>query len=146
MAQCVPGVYYTESQLSHEYVGDGTAQNFWMDDSYFTYALPLIFPIWRNHSSRTDIYISSNGYVDLSPYSDMGTSWILSLNWQQINGLPLLDRLVTYGGAQAGEDVYITENTDNLVIRWVAETWNYDNRAPVNVELVLFKTVVLNSL
>jgi hypothetical protein len=135
----VKGDYYTESQLPHEYVGNGTAQNFWVDDDYITYSLPFDFPYFgETIPAGTDIFISSNGFVDLSPDSNHydWTNSISELAGSKRITLCWID-LVTYGSAQPGEDVYITENTDNLVIRWVAESLYYSE--PVNVELVLFK-------
>ncbi len=135
----VPGDYYTESQLAHEYVGDGRPQDFWDDDNYITYSLPFDFPYFgETIPAGTEIFISSNGYVDLSPDSD---HWDYENSTAKLVGnkriAPCWIDLITYGGAQAGEDVYITENNDNLVIRWAAEIW--DLGAPVNVELVLFR-------
>ncbi len=134
-----PGDYYTESQLPHEYEGGGRAQDFWDDDNYITYSLPFDFPYFgETIPAGTEIFISSNGYVDLSPDSDP-SDWENSTAKLAGNKriAPCWIDLLTDGSAQAGEDVYITENTDNLVIRWVAETYYLET--PVNFELVLFQ-------
>ena len=134
-----PGDYYTESQLPHEYVGHGRAQEFWEDDWYITYSLPFDFPYFgETIPAGTEIFISSNGYVDLSPDSDH-SDWENSTAKLAGNKriAPCWIDLLTDGIAQAGEDVYITENTDNLVIRWAAEIYYFE--APVNFELVLFQ-------
>jgi hypothetical protein len=135
----VPGDYYTESQLSHQYVGSGTAQGFQEDDDYITYSLPFDFPYFgETIPAGTDIYISSNGYVDFSASSNhwdcINTTSKLAANKRIA---PCWADLRTDGTAQPGEDVYITENVDNLVIRWTAET--FGDAEPVNVELVLFQ-------
>ncbi len=131
--------YYTESQISHEYLGGGTAQGFYADDGYITYALPFDFPYFgETISTGSTIYISSNGYVDLSSgssHTDYSNSTAELAANQRI--APCWGDLTLDGSAQAGEDVYITENAESLVVRWVAET--YGDAAAVNFELVLYQ-------
>lgn len=132
-----PGNYYNESQIDNAFAGGGAAQGLFTDDYYITYTFPFDFPYFGEMiPAGSSIYISSNGFVDFdasSDHSDPGNS-ITSLAANKRIAVLWAD-LYTAGSAQAGEDVYITENTDNIVIRWAAETlWTAE---PVNFELEL---------
>lgn len=131
--------YYTESQINHEYVGEGAAFGLQADDDYISYLLPFDFPFFGEIIPTNNfIYISSNGYVDFSPDSNhadyANSSAKLAANKRIA---PCWADLKTNGSVQEGEDVYICESMDNLVIRWVAET--YGDAEPVNFELVLYR-------
>jgi len=128
--------YCSESQISNAFIGGGTAQGFQADDGAITYTLPFDFRYFTETiPAGSDIYISSNGYVDFDAGSDHddfdNSTSKLSANKRIA---PCWADLTTEG---SGHDVYITENTDNLVIRWAAET--YGDAEPVNFELVLYK-------
>jgi len=139
----VPGRYYKEKSVGQAFVGGGTAQDFHADDHCFDYSLPFDFPFF-DETITEYIVISSNGYISLG--SDAPCYyWPYSIDYQNSSaGLfnstmiaPCWTDLKTNGSAQPGEDIYITENADNVVIRWVAET--YGEGEPVDVEAVLFK-------
>jgi len=127
---------YVESQIELEYFGGGTAQGFQTSNGYFAYALPFDFTYFgETIPAGTEIYICDNGYINFeSAYSESYNSDYYLINRKRI--APLFESLRTDGAAQEGEDVYITENPDNLIIRWVAETYSYVE--PVNFELVLY--------
>jgi hypothetical protein len=131
--------FYSESQISNAFAGGGTAQGFRKDDAYMTYTLPFDFRYFAETiPAGSTIYISSNGYVDFdssSKHDDFDNRVSALASNKRI--APCWADLTTDGSAQAGEDVYITENADNLVIRWVAQT--YGDSEPVNFEAVLFK-------
>jgi uncharacterized repeat protein (TIGR02543 family) len=128
--------YYTRSEISHEYLGGGIAWNFHYDEASRTYNLPFDFPFFgETIPEGTLIYVCSNGYVDFNGFNiDYSNSGLELANNKRI--APCWIDLKTDGSAQSGEDVYITENADSLVIRWVAQT--YYGAVPVNVELVLY--------
>lgn len=141
--------FYTPSQTTNDFIGGGTAQNIQEDDDYRTYPLPFDFPYFGEFiPAGTDLYISTNGYVDFeNPSSDWSNSLSELANNKRI--AVCWTDLTTDGVAQAGEDIYIaqniasiarnisaTRNPDDLVICWVAETLFGGD--PVNVELVLF--------
>ena len=131
-----PRSYYTESQIPQEYIGGGIAQNFHANDDVMTYALPFDFPYFGEIiPAGTDIYICSNGYVDFAVPAT-GSSFPASELVSNKRIAPLSVDLTTNGSAQVNEDIYITENPGNLIIRWVAEI-DY-HKDPVNVELILY--------
>lgn len=131
-----PRSYYTESQILQEYIGGGTAQNFHANDDVMTYTLPFDFPYFgETIPAGTDIYICSNGYVDFVVPAT-GFSYPASELVSNKRIVPFSTNLSTNGSAQANEDIYITENPSNLIIRWLAEIDYY--RDPVNVELILY--------
>jgi hypothetical protein len=130
--------YYSESVIGHDYFGEGSARNFQKDDDYMTFGLPFDFPYFGTIiQADTDIYISSNGYIDFDSNSShidhTNTSSELISNKRIA---PCWADLSTDGSAQRGEDIYITSNPGFLAIRWVAET--YGDQKPVNFEVVLF--------
>lgn len=130
--------YYTETLIGHDYFGEGTAQNFQKDDDYMTVELPFDFPYFGTViPADTDIYIGSNGYIDLdanSSHTDYSnTTSELTANKRIA---PCWADLTTDGSAQQGEDIYIISNPGFLAVRWVAET--YGDEEPVNFEVVLF--------
>ena len=134
----IQGDYYAESQITNAFAGAGTAQGFQRDDAFTTYTLPFDFPYFKETiSAGSTIYISSNGYVDFDNTGDH-TDYDNTISKLAANKriAPCWADLLTDGSAQTGEDVYITANGSNLVIRWVAET--YEDGEPVNFELVLF--------
>jgi len=125
--------YYTEGQIPHTYQGGGMAQDSYSEYGYFTYPLPFDFPYFGEIiPAGTSITISSQGFIDFPGESD--PYWLNIFQGKRI--APCMTGLSIDGSAQANEGVYITENTDNLVIRWAAEA---HNAIPVNFEAVLFK-------
>jgi len=132
----VPDSYYVETQIPNDFLGGGTAQGLNGDDSYMTYSLPFDFNYFGDLiTAGTNIYICTNGFVDLdAPSTDYSNTVVELITNKRI--APLWEDLRTNGSAQTGEDIYITENPGSLAIRWVAET--YSNDHPVNFELVLY--------
>lgn len=127
--------YYSESQISNAFAGGGTAQNFHLDDGYMTYTLPIDIRYFAETiPAGSTIYISSNGYIDFdasSTHNDFeNTTSKLAANKRIA---PCWADLTTEGSG----DVYITENADNIVIRWAGET--YGDAEPVNFEAVLYQ-------
>lgn len=127
--------FYTESQISNEFTGGGTAQGWRADDGAWSYTLPFDLTYFgQTYPAGTPIYISSNGYIDLVERSafcynneDRLASRILIA--------PMFLDLMTNGTAQAGEDIYIASDGSRVIIRWCAETFSYAQ--PVNFEVVL---------
>jgi len=139
----VPGHYYKEKSVEQAYIGVGIAQDFHDDDYCFGYSLPFPFPFF-DKTIYEPIVIHSNGYISLGRDAYC-YYWPYDIDYQNssaglFNGTmiaPCWTDLITYGSAQPGEDVYITENADHVIIRWVAET--YGEGEPVDFEAVLFK-------
>jgi len=124
--------YYSQDLIGKVFHGGGMAQGFQSAYDSFAYPLPFDFPYFGEIiPAGTPIYISSQGFIDLAG----DHQWCCSSTEKQI--APCMAELRTDGSAQANEDIYITENPDNLVIRWAAET-PYEE-VPVNVELVLYR-------
>lgn len=127
--------YYTEHKISHQFIGGGTEQQFYEDDDSMSFALPFDFPYFgETIPAGTEIYICSNGFVDLGHFS----SDYLNLGYELIRNkriAPLwLDLVISFW--TEGHDIYITSNPDNLVIRWAAKTCSAGG--PVNFELILY--------
>jgi len=129
--------FYAPSQIPHEYAGGGTAQNFHQDDSNLYHSLPFAFPYFGQVISAGSVFtICSNGFISFgSSSTDYYNSGSELVNKKRI--APLWTDLRTDCSAQPDEDIYITENADNLIIRWVAETYGYGD--PVNFELILYE-------
>lgn len=128
------GVSYTESLTANEYVGAGTAQNWRADDQSWLYNLP--FPFKFYDTTRTTVYVSSNGFLDfVSNSADYQNTTALLRSRVMIAGL--FDDIVTNGAAQPGEDIYIYQpDTHSVVFRWVGQT--YTGAYPVNFEIRLY--------
>ena len=130
-----PDSYYTESLITNEFIGGGVAQDVHADDSAITYSLPFDFPYFGEViPAGTDIYICTNGFVDLDSYSTDFSNTVAELIVNK-RIAAFWEDLVTNGTAQADEDIYILEDPDYLAIRWIAETLSSDR--PVNFELVM---------
>jgi len=126
--------YYTESLISNEFAGGGTPKNWRADDSWWSYNLPFSFPFYGTNYST--IYVSSNGYIDfISGSSDFTNSTEELIG--NVRVAPMWIDLITNGSAQSGEDIYITETTNYVIIRWCAQTYFY--ASPVNFEVVLYR-------
>ncbi|MCK4791683.1 MAG: VCBS repeat-containing protein [Desulfobacteraceae bacterium] len=132
----VPDTYYTETLIPNDFLGGGTAQGVHADDSTITYALPFDFPYFgETIPAGTNIYICTNGFVDLESYSTAYTNNVAQLIANK-RIAAFWEDLVTNGSAQAGEDIYITEDPGYLAVRWLAETLSGDH--PVNFELIMY--------
>jgi len=128
--------YYTRTQIAHVYLGGGSAWGFHYDDAARTYNLPFDFPYFgETIPAGTTVYVCTNGFVDFNDfYMDPIGSGAELANNKRI--APFWTDLRTNGTAQSGEDVYVTQSSESVVIRWRAQT--YYGAVPVNVELVLY--------
>ena len=126
-----PEEYYTESIIPNEFVGGGVAQGWQGDDQTWLLNLPFEFPFFR--TNYTSVFVCSNGYLDFAnstpEYESSETGLINNLRIA-----PFWDDLRTDG---IGEDIFITQGADYVIIRWAAET--YWGGSQVNVEVVLYQ-------
>ncbi len=134
---------YAESLIAHEYVGRGTAQYFGQDDGIFDYELPFDFPFFGEIiPAGTNLYISSNGWVDFIYPDYPGTHDYTNTGYEMAKRKrisPCWTDLMTSGINQSGEDVYITSSSNSLIIRWVAEkVFMSGDPVPVNMEAILY--------
>jgi len=134
-----------EHPIAHEWQGGGDPLGLHEDDSSTTYELPFSFYFYG--IEYTTLYISTNGYVgfnDIIGEDYMHTMWkyedlTIDMHDETPRIFALGDDLTTsvYQPTYLiGNDIYITENTDNVVVRWQAQ--DRGTRAPVSAELVLF--------
>jgi subtilisin family serine protease len=103
------------------------------DDLVKTRALPFPFPFFGR--DYTLVHVCTNGYLDFTSSQASFKNSVSALAARVICA-PLWDDLVTTGNAQAGEDVYVLEETDNVSFTWVAE--RYETKTPVNFQAALF--------
>ena len=119
----------TEQIISREYQGGGVAQGWTGDDESWAYTLPFTFNFYGN--DYTSLKVSSKGYVCFDENATCtGYTDILT----RTNNEPM----IVVAGAQTNNasDIYITENVDNVVIRWRVFNWGpMDN---IEFELVLY--------
>jgi len=128
--------YYTQeitSETSFEEVG--TPRGWHADDTHWGYDLPFPFTYFGQSYSR--ICISSNGYIlfqsSCASFSDYTNSEAEFIAQPMVAAM--WDNIVTDETNQVGEDIYIEESAERVVIRWVGEL--YSSRHPVNLEMVL---------
>ncbi len=123
-----------ETLITNEFIGGGTAQGWNGDDDEWNYTLPFSFDFYG--VDYTDIKIGSNGVICLD-------------NTEYCDWYPDPDFTDTYGGPtiaplgidlktdeNPSNDIYITENTDNVVIRWDAVEYGLTDQ--INFEVVLY--------
>ncbi|MDX9913943.1 MAG: hypothetical protein RBS77_05175, partial [Candidatus Moranbacteria bacterium] len=129
---------FTESLIANEYQGAGTAQGWRADDGAWTYALPFTFNYYGVNYST--IKISSNGYICLD------STKVCEAYNQTLAGTgngpiiaPLAKDLNT--ASLTGNNIFITANTDNVVIRWNAV--QYGQSTVLNFEVVLYNNGVI---
>ncbi|MCX5771095.1 MAG: C25 family cysteine peptidase [Candidatus Hydrogenedentes bacterium] len=121
---------YTETDVASGWMGGGTGQGWQADD--FSWPLNLPWPFTFYGIEYTSVYVCSNGYLDFATGTvDFGNS--VSRLRSMIRIAPLWDDLITNG---AGEDIFVTQTADYVVIRWAAEAWA--DGTPVNMEAVLY--------
>ncbi|MGW8185212.1 MAG: Ig-like domain-containing protein [Candidatus Moraniibacteriota bacterium] len=124
---------YTESFVANEYQGAGTAQGWRDDDGAWSYTLPFTFNFYGTNYST--IKVSSNGYICLnSAYSCTAYNQTLAGTG---NGpiIALLARDLKTN-TLAENNIFITANADNVVIRWNAVV--YGQTTVLNFEAVLY--------
>ncbi len=127
-----PPLGYTESLVSHEFIGAGVAQGWYADDYSWQYSLPFAFRFYDNVYDT--VWVCSNGFLD---FTNSGYSWANSSSALTTRAMiaPLWDDLRTDG---TGEDIYIHQpDADSVCIRWKGHLYN--NGAPVNLETILYR-------
>jgi hypothetical protein len=123
---------YVETLVTNEYQGAGTAQGWRADDGAWTYTLPFTFNFYGTDYSA--IKVSSNGYICFnSAYACSATTQSLAGTNGPIIALLARDLRTN---ALAENNIFITANTDNVVIRWNAVV--YGTSTVLNFEAVLY--------
>ncbi|MGW8184634.1 MAG: Ig-like domain-containing protein [Candidatus Moraniibacteriota bacterium] len=123
---------YAETLVTNEYQGAGTAQGWRADDSAWTYTLPFTFNFYGTDYSS--IKVSSNGYICFnSAYACSATTQSLAGTNGPIIALLARDLKTN---TLAENNIFITANADNVVIRWNAVV--YGQTAVLNFEAVLY--------
>ncbi len=122
--------YYTMTELPHEFYGGGTAQGWRDDDQVWILQLPFEFPFYRKKYST--VFVSSNGFLD---FLNPDPEWENSVEElaDNVRIAPLWDDMATDG---TGQDIFITETQDYVIIRWFGELYAYSNE--VNFEVMLY--------
>ncbi|MDX9727317.1 MAG: Ig-like domain-containing protein, partial [Bacteroidales bacterium] len=122
-----------ENLIPNEFQGGGVAQGWNGDDDEWNYTLPFTFNFYG--VDYTDIKISSNGYICLDDSKDC-TDYYPSLDNDYLGPIifPMGTDLRT--DENPTSDIYIAENSDNVVIRWDAVEWGETNQ--INFEAVLY--------
>ncbi len=124
------GSYSENNSLPSGWIGGGTAKNWRDDDNSWSLALPWSFSFYG--TNYTSVNVCSNGYLDFtSTAADYSNSDVALKSAVRV--APLWDDLLTTG---AGEDIFVTNTSDYVAVRWQAHT--YSGNYPVNVEAVLY--------
>ena len=130
--------YYTESLVTHAFVGGGTAQEDWITGEYadnqaWEYTLPFNFPFFRE--DRNTVWVSTNGALDF------GTGYVSCVN--SVSGLIENERIAVMWTDLVMKEIYIHQpTTDSVCFRW--EGWLFGEDYPdaditVNFEVVLYQ-------
>ena len=122
---------YTEELIDNEYFEEGTESNFKADDKVLILNMTDYFPIKFYGNEYSEIYISTNGFIDLSNSLDDYTNNDNDLK-NNCRIAPFWSDLTTENG-----DIYLSINTERLYIRWEAHA--YGGGYPVNVEVIINK-------
>ncbi len=119
----------TETLVTNAFQGGGTARGWQGDDEEWIYTLPFTFPFYG--TSYTNIKVGSNGVICLSVADDC--TWTPETIDEAFGPfiVPLAMDLTT-----DNHDIYITENSDNVVIRW--QVTEYGGSNVINFETVLY--------
>ena len=124
----------------------GSARAWNNDTGSWNYSFPSGFTFPFAGSARSTVRVSSDGYLEFgnTVTSKSGNDLIfksapmIAVCWRD---------LTTAGTQQAGEDIYILEETDAVTIRWVAETMSSGSVGgqlpptpiPVDAQVTLFR-------
>ncbi|MCK4636152.1 MAG: Ig-like domain-containing protein [Candidatus Moranbacteria bacterium] len=123
-----------EELIPNEFIGGGTAQGWNGDDAEWNYTLPFSFNFYG--VDYTDIKIGSNGIICLDNTEDC--TWYPDPDFTDTSGgeviAPLGIDLRT--DVNPSNDIYITENADNVVIRW--DVTEYGATDQINFEVMLY--------
>ena len=130
-----------ETQVDHEFIGGGSAMGWNADDEYWSYALPFSFNFYGVDYST--VYVSSNGYVG---FVDSTVFENYSLSISMTSPSPLIFALgcdlstINTGSYSADNDIFITDNGNNIIIRWQAEYYASGSSygSGINAELILY--------
>lgn len=121
---------YSQAKLPRQFADGGTAQNWKADEAVWEYQLPFSFPFYQEEYDR--IWVASNGYVSFTAGSSL---W--DFTTENLKGVkmiaPLWGDLST---ADDGKDIYLTESSDSVTIRWQATPAGIEESA-VDIELIL---------
>ena len=110
-------------------------------NTWSTYSPSLPIELHRPIVQVVDSYLYVFGGRN-NDWDAVNTSYKLTneTSFTENRGFPYLAPLGldlrTNGVGQSNEDIYITENADNVVIRWQAEEYNSGN--PINFETILY--------
>lgn len=112
----------------------GSARGWRADDTLWTYTFPTGFTFPFAGSARSSVSVSSNGYLtfdgvkkyEAGTNSQFMAAPMIAVCWRDLN---------TAGSGQAGEDVYISETSDAVIIRWLAEI--YGEATPIDAQVTL---------
>ena len=144
---------YQQKLEANQTLSNGTAINLKGDDTYRrNYDLPFAFPFFG--TSYNKVTISTNGilYFSVPPVRSNGDGDDASSSVEALNAHKMIaglwDDLRT--DRNAGDDVYVTTETDRIIFRWKAVTFNTPTSGgssrgenPVNFEIELNKNGVI---
>lgn len=120
-----------EQLIPHEFNGGGVAKGWNADDDYWSYSLPFTFPFYGNN--YTSVSVNSNGSLHFEDTTS-STSGYLDDNYGPFIAPLWLDLRTN---VHPGDDIYITENANNVIIRWQATEYGQSSNR-VNFEVQLF--------
>lgn len=107
--------FYVEKQTNYAFSATGSAQGWRADDATWLLGLPFAFPFYSK--SYTQCWVDSNGRICL----DGPTSSYKPTQGALISNATiavLWDDIKTDGTAAPGEDIYVAQNSTQLIIRW----------------------------
>ncbi|XLQ20730.1 MAG: SBBP repeat-containing protein [Candidatus Moraniibacteriota bacterium] len=116
-----------EEIIPNEFQGGGIAQGWQGDDDNWDYALPFTFNFYG--VDYTNIKIGSNGAICLD--NAQNCTWYAEINSSWMG--PVITAL---GKDLITNDIFITESSDNVVIRWAVTEYGTSNQ--INFEVVLY--------
>jgi len=125
-----------EKIISNEFQGGGVAQGWNDDDDSWYYELPFTFNFYGE--DYTDIEITSNGIICFSELDSYDCDGDYNIPLDDTDFGPFISPLNVdlMTDENPTNDIYITENTDNVIIRW--DVVEYDETDQINFEVVLY--------
>ncbi|MGW8184632.1 MAG: Ig-like domain-containing protein [Candidatus Moraniibacteriota bacterium] len=121
--------------IPNEFQGGGIAQGWRADESTWAYELPFDFPFYgTTYSAGTSIGITSNGQICLEDDTDCAD--YLNNIGSTDHGPFIAPLWFDLDSTNTG-GVYITENVDNVIIRWATEEYGVSG-VTINFEAILF--------
>ena len=124
--------YVQDSQVN-DFQGGGTAQGWQETDESWEYDLPFSFPYYGK--TYNSVWVHSNGFLD---FNDVDPD----LEWHNSDFDLVANRRISPLWSalcinEPEQDIYITENPDNVIFRWEGET--FDTAQPVEMEVCLYR-------